>query len=401
MVFDAAAVPEPIVDALVAWVRESAPPPAATTIDVDGVLVDLIAVWRALADFEEVRMSVAEKRTAALVGTIAGLSAKEIADRLHTTRRNVQRYRQELRACLDLEGAVLVRIRSTKPEFWRSRRIGSVSWDARLFLKGLEHYVDDNGVGKDDLALIVGDLFQRDLVREPSRTLARSSEAISELHEGGLLWRYEVDGTALLYLSFWDSVQRIDKPQKGRFPRPDGTMNYKESEIRECIAKPREESRTFAPGTGEQGNRGTGTPPAPPAEPAAEDPDVDVVDDSEAGVHSTDIDIAEPVTAQTIVATLIDECQRVGIKLPKQIIGQYAKRIKTHLDEGYTPGQIWAALVLMANDRVLNRPSLLTNKLVTVQHGPERAPVRERRSATDESVEGWLAMADGFGEEAA
>ncbi len=151
-----------------------------------------------------------------------------------------------------------MRIRSTRPEFWRSERIASVEWDDRLVLKGLESYVDDNGVGKDDIALIVGDLFQRDLVREPSRTLARVSEAISRLHSAGLVWRYEADGTRLLFVSFWDEVQRVDKPQTGRFPRPDGTRNYKESVIRECLANPREDSRTFAPVTGEQGNRGTG-----------------------------------------------------------------------------------------------------------------------------------------------
>ena len=148
-----------------------------------------------------------------------------------------------------------MRIRSTKPEFWRSTRIASVSWDARLVLKGLESYVDDNGVGKDDLALIIGDLFSRDLIREPSRTLARVSEAISDLHEAGLLWRYSVENTDLLYLAFWESFQRIDKPGRGRFPRPDGTSEYGASQIRESVASPRESSRALAPGTGEQGNR--------------------------------------------------------------------------------------------------------------------------------------------------
>ena len=150
-----------------------------------------------------------------------------------------------------------MRIRGTKPEFWRSQRIAAVSWDARLVLKGLESYVDDNGVGKDDIALIVGDLFQRDLVREPSRTLARVSEAISELCAAGLLWRYEHEGTELLYVSFWEQAQRVDKPQAGRFPRPDGTWNYKDSDIRESSKNVREPSRTLAPVTGEQGNRGT------------------------------------------------------------------------------------------------------------------------------------------------
>ncbi len=148
-----------------------------------------------------------------------------------------------------------MRIRSTKPEFWRSERIASVSWHARLVLKGLESYVDDNGVGKDDLALIVGDVFPRDMLANPRETLARVSEALTHLSEAGLLHRYEADGTRLLYVAFWEDIQRIDKPGKGRLPRPDGTFDYGASRIRESVASPRE---TLAPGTGDQGNRGTG-----------------------------------------------------------------------------------------------------------------------------------------------
>lgn len=148
-----------------------------------------------------------------------------------------------------------MRIRSTKPEFWRSRTVASVDWDARFILKGLESYVDDNGVGKDDVALIVGDVFPRDMLANPRETVARVSEAISSLYQAGLVWRYEVAGTPLLYISNWESIQRIDKPGRGRLPRPDGTMDFKESTIRESVASPRE---SVAPGTGEQGNRGTG-----------------------------------------------------------------------------------------------------------------------------------------------
>jgi hypothetical protein len=150
-----------------------------------------------------------------------------------------------------------MRIRSTKPEFWRSERIASVSWDARLLLKALESFVDDNGVGRDDIALIIGDLFQRDLIREPSRTVARVTEGITELHQAGLIHRYDADGTPVLYLSFWETAQRIDKPQPGRFPRPDGSLNYKDSVIREPSRILANAPPFLAPGTGEQGNRGT------------------------------------------------------------------------------------------------------------------------------------------------
>ena len=167
-----------------------------------------------------------------------------------------------------------MRIRSTKPEFWSSKTIASVDWDARLVLKGLESYVDDNGGGRDDIALIVSEVFVRDHFARPRETVARVSEAISRLTEAGLLWRYEASDTELLYISNWDSLQRIDKPNKGRFPRPDGTMNYRESTIRESVARVPE---TVAPGTEEQGNRGTGeqgitTSPEPPV-PARDTPE--------------------------------------------------------------------------------------------------------------------------------
>jgi hypothetical protein len=149
-----------------------------------------------------------------------------------------------------------MRIRSTKPEFWRSERVASVSWDARLVLKGLESFVDDNGVGKDDLALIVADVFPRDLSRNPTGTLQKVSEALDDLSTAGLLWRYEVDGTRFLYVAFWESIQRIEKPTKGRFPRPDGTLNYRDSLIREASGNPPGEFRE--PSGLEQGNRGTG-----------------------------------------------------------------------------------------------------------------------------------------------
>ena len=173
-----------------------------------------------------------------------------------------------------------MRIRSIKPEFWRSRDIANLNWDARLVFIGLWSYVDDNGVGKDIDYDIIGDLFAADLIKDPRETVARVSEAIGSLHQAGLVHRYEVNGDRLLYISFWEEVQRIDKPGKGRNPRPDGTFDYKESAIRESVASPPE---TLAPGTGEQGNRGTGEQgtntrsPAPPS--SVRDPGPDRFDE--------------------------------------------------------------------------------------------------------------------------
>ncbi|MFT3871559.1 MAG: hypothetical protein QM714_02765 [Nocardioides sp.] len=88
--------------------------------------------------------------------------------------------------------------------------------------------------------------------------------------------RYEDDDTELLFVSWWESVQRIDRPNKPRFRRPDGTWAYSESEIRGTLATPSRVSRdTLATGTGEQGNRGTGENPSCPSADADEATEAD------------------------------------------------------------------------------------------------------------------------------
>lgn len=102
-------------------------------------------------------------------------------------------------------------------------------------LKGLESYVDDNGVGKNDLALIAADVFPRDLAQEPSGTLRSLQTAMDDLEAVGLLHRYEHDGTKLLYIAFWEQVQYVQRPARGRLRRPDGTLEYGDSDIKASI----------------------------------------------------------------------------------------------------------------------------------------------------------------------
>ncbi|AII28225.1 replication initiation protein [Mycobacterium phage Sparky] len=173
-----------------------------------------------------------------------------------------------------------MRIRSTKPEFWRSQTIAALDWDTRLVLKALESYVDDNGVGKDSVVIFCADAFPHDLAKSPE-VCAKVSRSLDQLAEAGLIVRYTFDGEPLVYVRHWKKWQYIDKPKAGRFPRPDGTMNYRDpvdeticagqdvtdSEVREVSPKPREDFAKTARNvpevgpqiqSGEQGNRGTG-----------------------------------------------------------------------------------------------------------------------------------------------
>jgi hypothetical protein len=161
-----------------------------------------------------------------------------------------------------------VRIRTIKPEFWRSDDITALSREQRLLFIGLWSYVDDNGVGIDDPRRIAADLFAleddqkdaRDFVRDG---LATFSRVLHPEQTTPLVERYEVDGKRYFYVTGWERHQRIDKPGKPRYPLPvdavtsdDGPDGGPDGGL---FATPTRESReSLAPGTGEQGNRGTG-----------------------------------------------------------------------------------------------------------------------------------------------
>ena len=264
-----------------------------------------------------------------------------------------------------------MRIRGTKPEFWKSSRICSVPWDHRFVLKGLESYVDDNGVGRDDIALIVGDVFARDMLANPRETVARVSEAISNLHHNGLLWRYEAAGTRLLFISFWETSQRIDKPGKGRFPRPDGTMNYGDSEIRESVASPRE---SLAPGTGEQRNRGT------------EEVRTPVVTEQ----HSDDSN--EPPPTNGMAATRGADLVRANIPKghPNATLTSLRIQASELLNTGQSPDDVAAALRLWCD-----KPNVGTGRTILASLCSEVIKTRgaPTRNGTDAKALGWAELA--------
>ena len=111
-----------------------------------------------------------------------------------------------------------MRIRSVKPEFWRSDDIASLSREERLLFIGLWSYVDDNGVGIDDYRLIASDLFPLDEDQKETREFV--SESLANLSRRSLIARYEVDGKRYLHVSTWKTHQRVDNPNKTRFPLP-------------------------------------------------------------------------------------------------------------------------------------------------------------------------------------
>ena len=113
----------------------------------------------------------------------------------------------------------MARIRSIKPEFWTSESIARLPHRARLTFIGLWSYVDDNGVGRDVERLIAAALYP--LEEDPREGLAMVREDLATLSRHSRIVRYEVEGKPYLFVEGWDEHQKIDKPNKGRYPRPD------------------------------------------------------------------------------------------------------------------------------------------------------------------------------------
>ena len=164
-----------------------------------------------------------------------------------------------------------MRIRSIKPEFWRSDDTVALPISARLTFIGLWSYVDDNGVGSAKLSSIVSDLYAEDLVRDPPETLQRVSGDIQAIENRGMIVRYNDGKRELLYVTAWDSHQLVNRPSKGHgYPLPPAEIVEAGKTLMQTAGDPPE---GLSAGAGEQGNRGAeemeqgSGPPAPPAQP--------------------------------------------------------------------------------------------------------------------------------------
>lgn len=149
-----------------------------------------------------------------------------------------------------------MRIRSIKPEFWRSEDIAALPLSARLTFIGLWSYVDDNGVGEARTSSIAADLYADDLACNPHETLRRVSGDTQALENAGLIVRYMVGKRHLLYVTTWKEHQVISRPSKGHcYPLP--TAETIEAHAK-CMTPSGDTHDTPLHGAGEQGSRGTG-----------------------------------------------------------------------------------------------------------------------------------------------
>lgn len=240
-----------------------------------------------------------------------------------------------------------MRIRSIKPEFWRSDDITDMPISTRLTFIGLWSYVDDNGVGLDKLVSIVADLYADDFSRDPQETVQRVSGDLQRLTSGGQVIRFRAEHNGrtkdLLYITQWKKHQVVNHPSKGaQYPLPPAEMVEAAATLQQ-VSRDSQETLTHEQGNrgSEQGSSGTGEPPYPPER----EPTV-----THLPVRQTGTDIARnrfaSIPSASVVAREIAHAysRSLDTPVPAKVLGGMAEQIDHCLHDGISPEAIAAGI---------------------------------------------------------
>jgi len=150
------------------------------------------------------------------------------------------------------------RIRTIKPDAFKSDTLADVSFFARWLFAGLWTYCDDEGKGRGDPRLIAAELFALDDMVTPSSV----ELAVDELVRIGSVCLYKIDGHDYLHCPNWSMHQRISHPTPSRIP--DCPREHQEVLCAppEVLRSPPETLRPEGKGKGRE--QGGGSDSAPP-----------------------------------------------------------------------------------------------------------------------------------------
>jgi hypothetical protein len=108
-----------------------------------------------------------------------------------------------------------MRIRSVKPEFWTSEKVGKLSRDARLVFIGLFNLADDEGRFRAAPSMVAGALLPYD---EDGQRVVK--KALDELAAKRLVRLYSHDDCSYGWVIGFSEHQAIDRPKASKLPAP-------------------------------------------------------------------------------------------------------------------------------------------------------------------------------------
>ena len=260
-----------------------------------------------------------------------------------------------------------MRIRTIKPSFWRSDDITALPMNLRLLFIGLWSYVDDNGVGINDCRQIAADLFALEEDQAAIRSFVR--EGVATLSRGPLVTCYMIEDKSYLFITKWDEHQKIDRPNKVRFPRPpddfDPSTSRNGQDPDQGATPSRHPRDTLAVVVEEEGSKGVEEKTiCGPAQNLTQDRTQH--DHKSSGRPRGSRAVAEALnaTAHSAEARGILRKWTAGQDepLPPTTLTLLAKQIDTLRDRGATGAYVWAALLEWDEKRQIGdqpKPGLL------------------------------------------
>jgi hypothetical protein len=108
----------------------------------------------------------------------------------------------------------MARMRSIKPEMFRSLTVSGWPVAVRWTFAGLLTYLDDSGRGIDDERLVKAEVYPVD----DDTTARKVGQHLTTIAAHGPLCRYQVAGKKYLHVTSWREHQRINRPTSSRIP---------------------------------------------------------------------------------------------------------------------------------------------------------------------------------------
>lgn len=106
----------------------------------------------------------------------------------------------------------MARIRTIKPDFFRSKTIDRLTYEQRLTFIGLWTHVDDEGRCEYDPDLIKADIWPR------GRSVEAVEDDLKALTACSLITHYSVNECSYVQVNGWREHQRINRPTPSRLP---------------------------------------------------------------------------------------------------------------------------------------------------------------------------------------
>ena len=116
------------------------------------------------------------------------------------------------------EGQTMARIRTIKPEFWRSPDIAELTFFERLLFIGLWNLADDEGRGVYSPAAIAADLFLTEFSLNPHGVITDIERGFMKYSKQGMVAVYEAENREFYQVLRWSEHQRVNRPSKSKIP---------------------------------------------------------------------------------------------------------------------------------------------------------------------------------------